>query len=103
MRMIKKLSEEIRCNIREARDKIGEAYKWRDKDKAIADWYKDMAASHLKFNEMGHSNATRIIADAKTKMADNPLIPGMIAIYEEMHSDIMRESAEVAAMISAYK
>ena len=30
-------------------------------------------------------------------------MPGMVAVYEDMHADIMRESAEVQAMIAAYK
>lgn len=103
MRMIKKLSDEIRCNIREARDKISEAYRLRDKDKIVADWYRDMAIAHLKFNETGHSNVSRIINEARMEMHDNPLTPGMIAVYEEIHSDVIHESAEVQAMIAAYK
>lgn len=103
MKMIKMLSEEIKGNICEAREKIGTAYKLRDKDKAAADWYKDMAAAHMAFNQAGHANVKRLIDDAKAKRADDKLMPGMMAVYEDMHADIMRDSAEVQAMISAYK
>lgn len=103
MRMIKQISGDIRCNISEAREKIGMAYKLHDKDKAAADWYKDMAAAHLAFNQVGHSCVKRLIDEAKVKRADDPLMPGMLAVYDDMHADIMRESAEVQAMISAYK
>ena len=103
MRMIKQISADIRCNISEARDKIGTAYKLREKDKAAADWYKDMAAQHLAFNTAGHANVKRLIDEAKSKRADDKLMPGMMAVYEDMHADIMRDSAEVQAMISAYK
>ena len=103
MKMIKMISEEIKCNISEARDKIGMAYKLREKDKAAADWYKDMAAQHIAFNTAGHANVKRLIDDAKAKHADDKLMPGMVAVYEDMHADIMRESAEVQAMIAAYK
>ena len=103
MRMIKQISGDIRCNISEAREKICTAYKLRDKDKAAADWYRDMAAQHLAFNTAGHANVKRLIDDAKSKRADDKLIPGMMAVYEDMHADIMRESAEVHAMIAAYK
>lgn len=103
MKMIKMISEEIKGNICEAREKIGTAYKLRDKDKAAADWYKDMAAAHMAFNQAGHANVKRLIDDAKAKHADDKLMPGMMAVYEDMHADIMRESAEVQAMISAYK
>lgn len=103
MRMIKQVCCEIKGNICEARDKIGMAYKLRDKDKAAADWYKDMAAQHLAFNTAGHANVKRLIDEAKSKRADDKLMPGMVAVYDDMHADIMRDSAEVQAMISAYK
>ena len=103
MKMIKMLSEEIKGNICEAREKIGMAYKLREKDKAAADWYKDMAAQHIAFNTAGHACVKRLIDDAKSKHADDKLMPGMVAVYEDMHADIMRDSAEVQAMIAAYK
>lgn len=103
MKMIKMISEEIKGNICEAREKIGMAYKLREKDKAAADWYKDMAAQHMAFNTAGHANVKRLIDDAKVKRADDKLMPGMVAVYEDMHADIMRDSAEVQAMIAAYK
>ena len=103
MRMIKQVCCEIKGNICEARDKIGMAYKLRDKDKAAADWYKDMAAQHLAFNTAGHANVKRLSDEAKSKRADDKLMPGMVAVYDDMHADIMRDSAEVQAMISAYK
>ena len=103
MRIIKVLSDEIRHNIHEAREKINHAYKMRDTDKGTADWYKEMAVAHIKFNETGHNNVVRVIDEAKKKHASNPLMPGMMAAYEEMHADIMAESAEVKAMIDGYK
>lgn len=103
MRMIKQVSGDIRCNISEAREKICTAYKLREKDKPLADWYKDMAAQHIAFNTAGHANVKRLIDDAKAKRADDKLMPGMVAVYEDMHADIMRDSAEVQAMIAAYK
>ena len=45
----------------------------------------------------------KMIDDAKAKHADDKLMPGMVAVYEDMHADIMRDSAEVQAMIAAYK
>lgn len=103
MRMIKQLCYEIKGNICEAREKICTAYKLREKDKPLADWYRDMAAQHLAFNTVGHANVKRLIDEAKSKRADDKLMPGMVAVYEDMHADIMRDSAEVQAMISAYK
>ena len=103
MKMIKMLSEDIRGNIHEAKEKIKTAYRLRDTDKAVADWYKDMAVKHMAFNETGHSIVTRIIKDSEETSKANPLYAGMIAVYNEMHAEIMAEAAEVQGMISAYK
>ena len=103
MRMIKQVCCEIKGNICEAREKICTAYKLREKDKSLADWYRDMAAQHIASNTVGHANVKRLIEDAKVKRADDKLMPGMVAVYEDMHADIMRDSAEVQAMIAAYK
>ena len=103
MKLIKLLSDEIKHNIHEAEGKIEMAYKMRDVDKAVADWYKDMAVKHLAFNETGHSIVARLIKEAEEPNKSNPLYAGMMAVYNEMHADIMAESAEVQGMISAYK
>lgn len=103
MRMIKKLSDDIRENIHEAKEKIMTAYKLKDEDKAVADWYKEMAVKHIAFNEAGHSNVVRLIKAAEETHKSNPLYAGMLAVYNEMHAEIMAESAEVQGMIAAYK
>ena len=103
MMIIKKLSGEIRSNIHEAREKINAAYRMRDKDKAVADWYRDMATAHIGFNTTGHNIVVKLIDQAKAEHANDPMIPGMTAVYNEIHADLKREAAEVQAMISAYK
>lgn len=103
MRMIKKVSDAIRENIHEAKEKIGMAYRLREEDKAVADWYKEMAAAHLAFNTTGHNVVTKLIEHAKEHKRDNPMMPGMMAVYNEIHADLKRESAEVQAMIQNYK
>jgi hypothetical protein len=101
--MIKKVSNAIRENIHEAKEKIDMAYRLRDEDKAVADWYKEMAAAHLAFNSTGHNVVTKLIEHAKERMHDNPMLPGMMAVYNEIHADMKREAAEVQAMIQNYK
>ena len=103
MRMIKQISDAMRENICEAKEKIKMAYKLREVDKAAADWYKEMAAAHLNFNARGHEVVARMISDARAKMADNPMMPGMVAVYQEIHADVIAENAEVQGMIMAYK
>ena len=103
MRMIKKVSNAMWENIHEARDKIGMAYRLRDEDKAVADWYKEMAAAHLAFNTTGHNVVTKLIEHAKEHAHDNPMMPGMMAVYNEIHADLKKEAAEAQAMIQNYK
>lgn len=103
MRMIKKVSDAIRENIHEAREKINMAYRLREEDKGVADWYKEMAAVHIGFNSTGHNVVTRLIEEAKSEKIGNPMLPGMMAVYNEIHADLKRESAEVQAMIQNYK
>lgn len=103
MRMIKKVSDAIRENIHEAKEKIEMAYRLRDEDKNVADWYKEMAAAHIGFNGTGHNVVTKLIEVAKTKEAGNPMMPGMMAVYNEIHADLIKENAEVQAMIQNYK
>lgn len=103
MKLIKMLSGAMWTNIDEACDKIKEAYRMRDVDKQIADWYKEMADAHIKFNSAAHANVKRLIDQAKAEMHDDPMMPGMTAVYNDLHADIMEKSAEVQAMIAAYK
>ena len=103
MRMIKKVSDAIRENIHEAREKINMAYKLHDEDKAVADWYREMAAAHIGFNNTGHNVVTHLIEHAKEHANGNAMMPGMMAVYNEIHADLKRESAEVQAMIQNYK
>ena len=103
MRMIKKVSDAIRENIHEAKEKIDMAYRLHDEDKAVADWYKEMAAAHLGFNTTGHNIVVKLIEQARTEKEGNHMIPGMMAVYNEIHADLKREAAEVQAMIQNYK
>lgn len=103
MRMIKKVSDAIRHNIFEAKEKIGMAYRLHDEDKAVADWWRDMAAAHMAFNDKGHAIVTRLIEYARADMGNNPMMPGMMAVYNEIHADLKKEAAEVQAMIQNYK
>ena len=103
MRMIKWTTDIIAGNLREARKYIGKAYELRESCRPAADWCKEMAVRHLEFNQIGHSMVKKLIEDYANSGAQSELLPGMKAVYTDMHADIMRESAEVQAMISAYK
>ena len=100
MREIRDVVKTIEHNVHEAREKIEKAYSLMERNRPFADWQRDMAAQHLTFNGKGHEIVKKMIAD----QADNqhPLAPGMRAMYEDMHAEIIRETAEVRAMIDSY-
>ena len=103
MRLIKDLCDDIRENIREARDKIDRAYALRDECKAAAEWYRSMAEAHLNFNAAGHEAVTRAIEDYKKKGQHSLLEPGMMAVYDVIHADLVQETNEVRWMIEQFK
>lgn len=103
MRMIKWASDIISGNLREAEKYIGKAYELRDVNKDAADWCKEMAAKHLDFNTKGHDIVKKLIMDYERSEQHSALAPGMKAVYNDMHSDMIRKHAEIMAMISNYK
>lgn len=103
MRMIKWASDIIAGNLREARKYAEKAHELRDINKAAADWCKEMAQKHLEFNTNGHALVKKMIEDYAASGKNSELAPGMKAVYEATHADLMRESAEIAAMIAGYK
>ena len=102
MRIIRELSDEIRENIHEAREKIRTAYILRDECRQAADWYRDMANAHLNFNQMGHDVVAKAINDWKASGKNADVAPGMMAVYNDIHAQLTRDSAEVKAMIDMY-
>ena len=103
MQMIKWAAEIMDGNLREARKYAEKAYTLKEKDKPSADWCRDMANAHLSFNTTGHGIVKRLIEIAKTKNERPEFMAGMTAVWEEMHSDMIRESAEIKAMLDSYK
>ena len=100
MREIRDVVKTIEHNIKEAREKIEKAYRLMEHDRPYADWQREMAAQHLTFNSKGHEIVKKMIADHAD--STHPLAPGMRAMYEDMHAEIIRETAEVRAMIDSY-
>ena len=101
MKMIKWATDIISGNLREARKYINQAYELRDTHQQAAEWCKDMAQKHLDFNAKGHELVKKLISEAESKQS--ALTPGMMAVYNDLHADMIRETAEITAMISAFK
>lgn len=100
--MIKGLSDSIRGNIAEARKHIDRAYSLRDECRVAADWYKTMAAAHLDFNTAGHSAVKKLIDEYKASGKNSDYDAGMMAVYNAVHNDLIRETTEVRYLIEQY-
>lgn len=106
MRIIKRLSHDIACNIDEARDKIKTAYELKAECPEAAAWYREMANAHIAFNANGHAAVKKLIDAYKSgdEYKRNPAYAdGMIAAWSAMHENMVAKSAEVRAMIDGYK
>lgn len=106
MKLIKRLSADIACNIDEAREKIRTAYALKAECPEAAAWYREMAAAHINFNTNGHAVVKKLIEGYKAseEYKRNPAYAdGMIAAWEAVHNDLIAKTAEVKAMIDGWK
>ena len=103
MRIIKCVTDIIKGNLHEAREYIEKAYEIKEDQPDVASWYRQMAQEHLAFNLQGHSIVTDIINAQKATAEGSELYAGMMAVYKELHAEMMSEQAEVSAMVSTFK
>lgn len=106
MRLIKALTDDIECNIREAEDKVTTAYRMRSEHPSIAVWYRDMAQAHLNFNIKAHELISSEIANYKSSKdyEEHPeYADGMLAVWRAKHADMIANTARVKAMVDSYK
>lgn len=106
MLIIKQLSKDISCNIREAEEKIDTAYSLRSTNPAEAAWYKEMAAAHLGFNAKAHDLIGALITAYKASedYKNHPeYADGMMAVWTGMHADMIADTARVKAMVDTFK
>ena len=106
MKIIKKIADEMIGNVREAREKITTAYELADTDPQAAQWYREMASSHLAFNANGHSVVSKLISEYKESAhyKEHPeYAAAMQDVWKAEHADIMKQTAEVQTMITMFK
>ena len=106
MKLIKQLSNDIACNIDEAREKIRAAYALKAECPEAAAWYREMASAHIGFNANGHAVIKKLI-DAQKASEEYKKSPeytnGMLAAWEAVHNDLLAKTAEVKALIDGWK
>lgn len=106
MKLIKRLSNDIACNIDEAREKIRTAYELKAESPETAAWYREMASAHIGFNAKGHEAVKKLIDayKASDEYKRNPTYAdGMLEAWNAIHNDLTARTAEIKAMIDCWK
>lgn len=101
--MMRWIMDVLRGNVREARKYATKAHELRDKNRQAADWCCDMADAHLKFNDSGMSMAQNCMARMADDGVDAAMVPGARMVYEADLGDVAKDTADVRALLEAYK
>lgn len=103
MQIIKTAADIIKSNLHEARKYIDLAYAHKSDAPLLSDWARKMAKAHIDFNIDGHNAVKRLIDDYHASGQHSDLAPGMMAMFKVIHADLIREEAELSAMLQNFK
>ena len=103
MKAIKSAADIIKNNLSEARKYIYKAIEDKEETPLLAEWEKKMAKAHIDFNAEGHAVAKHLIENFKNSGKSSDLAPGMLAAFNLIHADLVKEEAELRAMLEAIK
>ena len=103
MKSIKLTADIIKNNLSEARKYIHMAIEHKETEPILSNWFKDMAKAHLDFNTEGHAAAKKLIEAYKESGKNSDLAPGMMVMFGVIHADLVKEEAELKAMLEMIK
>lgn len=103
MEKIQWVMDVIAGNLREARGYIVKAYEMRDECREAAEWCRDMASKHLEFNAKGNEIVKKFMADFDASAGNADFSHGMKSVYGHMQAGMMKDQAEIQAMIQTFK
>ena len=101
MMIIKRLSEMIGEEIRDADKYISCALKHKDENPQLAETFFRLSLEEMQHMSLLHDQVVRIIEDYKRQKGDPP--PGMMAIYDYLHEQHIENAGEVKAKQLLYK
>ena len=100
MKIIKKISEQIEEELKDAKKYIQDAYKYKDEYPALADTYYELSVAEMGHVSMLHDMVAKII----NKYADtNPIPEGMQAIYDYLHEQHIKNARKIKTRQEEYK
>ena len=101
MEIIKKLSEMISEEIRDADRYAGMALKFKDENVPLADTFYRLSTEEMQHMAMLHDQVTRIIEQYRRENGEPPA--PMMAVYEYLHERQIEDAAAVKAKQGMYK
>ena len=103
MECIRFAVDTIAGNIDEARRYIRLAMEYRETQKPLADWCRDMASMHINFNAAGMANARRLIDDMRAASDHPEYAEGAAAVWMDRLMSLTSANAEAKAIVDSYK
>ena len=101
MKIIKRLSEMISEEIRDADNYIQCALNHRMDNPSLADTFFKLSQEEMNHMAMLHDQVTRIIEAYRKEHGDPP--PAMMAVYEYLHGQQIDAAAQVKAKQMMYR
>lgn len=100
MKIIKKISEQIEEELKDAKKYIQDAYSYAEEYPALADTYYELSVAEMDHVSMLHDMVAEII----NKYAEsNPIPEGMKAIYDYLHEQHIKTARKIKARQDEFK
>lgn len=101
MKIIKKLSKMIECEIEDSKKYIKCALKYKEERPELSKLFYDLSVDEMEHMNKLHDAVTEIIKEYKEITGEPPAT--MQAVYDFMHEKQIEEAAEVKTMQVMYK
>ena len=100
MKIIKKISEQIEEELKDAKKYLQDAYKYTDEYPALAETYYELSVAEMGHVSMLHDMVAKIINEyAET----NPIPEGIQAIYDYLHEQHIKKARKIKTMQEEFK
>lgn len=100
MKIIKKISEQIEEELKDAKKYIQDAYRYADEYPALSDTYYELSVAEMGHVSMLHDMVAKII----NEYAETNSIPeGMQAIYDYLHEQHIKNARKIKTRQEEFK
>ena len=101
MKIIKKLSDMISEELKDAEKYVKCALNHKDTEKSLADTFYTLSNEEMRHVNMLHTEVVKIIEQYRREHGNPP--ESMQAVYDYLHEKQIEHAAEIKAMQAMYK